>query len=70
LLLARAIVSQPKVIFLDEAMSALEKKEEETILQNIRSLNATIIVISHRLRASKFIDRLYFLSEGVLKDTE
>jgi ATP-binding cassette subfamily B protein len=46
--LARAILSEPRVLVLDEATSALDEETEAAVMAALRTLGVTIVVVSHR----------------------
>ena len=50
ILLARALVRRPEILFLDEAESDLDEKTQRQIRENIRTQVPTGVVISHHLR--------------------
>ncbi len=64
--LARALVTRPQVLILDEVTSALDPATESEIVGNIASLRGkfTIIVITHRSAWTAIADRLYKVSHG------
>ncbi|KAF2454202.1 P-loop containing nucleoside triphosphate hydrolase protein [Lineolata rhizophorae] len=66
LCLARAIVSRPKLMVLDEATSAVDKATDELIQRSIREefVNSTLLVIAHRLSTIVDFDRILVMSEG------
>ena len=66
LAIARAIISQPPVLILDDCLSAVDARTEEAILQNLRTifLNRTGIIISHRVCAVQDCDHIIVLQEG------
>ena len=66
--LARALVTNPKILILDEVTSALDPETEAEIVSNIASLRGryTIIAITHRPAWTKIADRLYTISKGHL----
>ncbi len=64
LLLARAIVSHPKILLLDEATSALDNHTQDLITRNLARMGITRIVIAHRLSSIRKADRIYVLEQG------
>jgi ATP-binding cassette, subfamily C, bacterial len=64
--LARALVSNPKVLILDEVTSALDPDTEAAIVKNIDALRGqyTIIAITHRPAWTQIADQLYTLKDG------
>lgn len=66
LCLARAIVSRPRVMVLDEATSAVDMHTDGLIQRSIREefTDATLLVIAHRLSTIADFDRILVLSDG------
>ena len=64
LLIARALVLQPKIILMDEATSALDNRTQEIVTQSLEQIDATKIVIAHRLSTIRNADRIYVLEAG------
>jgi len=69
LLIARALVTRPRVIFFDEATSALDNRTQEIVSQSLDSLQATRIVIAHRLSTIMHADRIFVLVNGRLEQS-
>ena len=64
LLIARALISKPDVIFFDEATSALDNISQKTVSDNIDQLDCTRVVIAHRLSTIRHCDRIIVLDQG------
>ncbi len=71
LAIARAIVTDPEILILDEGTSFLEIEQEAVILKKIKEVrrNKFTIIISHRLSAIKTADRVLILDNGRVLDT-
>ncbi|MGI9354192.1 MAG: ATP-binding cassette domain-containing protein, partial [Rhizobiaceae bacterium] len=69
--LARALLSEPKLLILDEVTSALDPETETEVCDNVRALagNYTIIAITHRQAWSVIANRLYKISAGEVTET-
>lgn len=67
--LARALVTAPEVLILDEVTSALDPVTEQDIVANIAALRSryTIIVITHRPAWTTIADRLYDVEGGEVR---
>jgi ATP-binding cassette, subfamily C, bacterial len=65
-MLARALVTRPKVLILDEVTSALDPETEAEIVSNIGKLRGkyTVIAITHRPAWTRIADRLYLIKDG------
>ncbi len=64
LLLAKAMATQPRVLILDEATSALDNRTQAEVMQTLRQLNCTRIVVAHRLSTIRQADRIVTLVDG------
>jgi len=66
LTIARAILKQPKILIIDDALSAVDTITEEKILQRLRDVmkGRTCVWISHRISAIKDADKIIVLDEG------
>jgi ATP-binding cassette subfamily B protein len=68
--IARAILRRPKILILDDALSAVDTYTEETILQRLRALmkGRTSIIIAHRISTVKEADNIIVLHEGKIAE--
>jgi ATP-binding cassette, subfamily B, bacterial HlyB/CyaB len=64
--IARALVTNPRVLILDEATSALDYESERIIQDNMRSIvrGRTVIIIAHRLAAVRPCSRIMGMLRG------
>ena len=64
--IARAIIKDPKILILDDSMSAVDTKTEDDILNNLRRIRAgkTTIMIAHRISTVSSLDKIIVLDEG------
>jgi ATP-binding cassette subfamily C protein len=69
LLIARAIVRKPRIVLFDEATSALDNHTQAIVSQSLKALNATRLVIAHRLSTVIRADRICVLDKGSLVET-
>lgn len=66
--IARAIVHEPKILMLDDALSAVDTKTENTILNSMKRImqGRTSIIISHRVSSAKLANRIVVLVDGAI----
>ncbi|WP_440998699.1 ABC transporter ATP-binding protein [Fodinibius sp. SL11] len=66
--IARALIRDPKIIILDDSLSAVDTKTEEAILQHLRKelKGRTTLMISHRISTIKDADIIYYLEDGTV----
>lgn len=66
--IARALISDPRILILDEATSALDYESERIIQDNMRAIcqNRTVFIIAHRLSTVREADRILVLDHGQL----
>tara|TARA_Y100000590_G_scaffold450713_1_gene590826 strand:+ start:104 stop:1885 length:1782 start_codon:yes stop_codon:yes gene_type:complete len=67
LAIARAIFADPEILIFDEATSNLDKETTTALintLNNLKSYNKTIILVTHDIRLTKNCDKIIFLKEG------
>lgn len=62
--LARCLIKSPGFLILDDPISQVDTETGNTILQTIRSLSCTVIIVSHRLSALKNADIIIALDKG------
>lgn len=64
--IARAIVKDPKILVLDDSVSAVDVKTEETILHNIQKnrKGKTTILIASRVSTVKALDKIIVMNDG------
>ena len=64
--LARAIVIDPRILILDDALSAVDTYTEEEILSRLRGVmrERTSIIVSHRISTVRHADVIFVLDEG------
>jgi subfamily B ATP-binding cassette protein HlyB/CyaB len=70
LAIARALITNPRILILDEATSALDAESEAIVNANLRRIaqGRTMIVISHRLSSLVAADAILVLDEGEVHD--
>jgi ATP-binding cassette subfamily C protein len=64
LLIARAIVHRPRILLFDEATSALDNRTQAVVSASLERLQATRIVVAHRLSTIRNADRIYYMERG------
>ena len=64
-LLARALYSQPKILFLDEATSHLDSNNEHVINQHVKQIGITRIIVAHRMETVNIADRVIDLEKMI-----
>ena len=64
LLIARALVTKPKILLMDEATSALDNKTQATVAASLDRRKVSRLVIAHRLSTVRRANRIYVLDRG------
>ncbi|ANS69960.1 ABC transporter [Streptomyces lincolnensis] len=64
LMIAQALIRRPRILFFDEATSALDNETQRTVIESTKALNATRIVIAHRLSTVLDADRVIVMENG------
>lgn len=64
--IARALITNPKILIFDEATSALDYESEHIIHQNMRYIckGRTVFIIAHRLSAVRYADHIVVVEKG------
>ena len=66
--IARALITNPRILIFDEATSALDYESEHVILQNMRYIckGRTVFIIAHRLSAVRGADHIIVIDRGMI----
>jgi len=64
LMIAQALIRRPRILFFDEATSALDNETQRTVIESTKALNATRVVIAHRLSTVLDADRVIVMADG------
>ncbi|MGM4958785.1 type I secretion system permease/ATPase [Bradyrhizobium barranii] len=66
--IARALVTDPRILIFDEATSALDYESEHVVQQNMAKIvqGRTVLIIAHRLSALRMADRIITIEDGRL----
>jgi ABC-type multidrug transport system fused ATPase/permease subunit len=69
--IARALITRPELLILDEATSSLDGITEFEISESLRRLKGrvTLVVVAHRLSTIVNADRIYFMQSGEIRGT-
>jgi len=69
--IARAFLSDPEVLLLDDSLSAVDGSTEATIVENLKRSrqNKTTIIVAHRLSAVRHADLIVVMDNGKIVDT-
>ncbi len=64
--IARALIRQPRIFIMDDALSSVDTKTESRILEHLRKRQGhhTMVMISHRISSIKGVDQIIVLDEG------
>ena len=68
--IARALIKKPRILILDDSLSAVDTKTEDAILKSLRNdeTKVTVIVICHRISTIKDADYIYYIEDGKVKE--
>lgn len=67
--IARALVRNPRILFLDEATNWLDRRNQAALMDGLRKSTATRIVVAHRLSTIREAHRIYLLEAGKIIQT-
>lgn len=69
--IARALVTNPRILILDEATSALDYESEHAVMQNMRSIcqGRTVMIIAHRLSTVRRANRIVVVDQGKIVES-
>ncbi len=64
--IARALIKNPRILILDDSLSAVDTETEEAILQNLKGVfqGRTVILVAHRISTLRNADKIVVLDEG------
>lgn len=62
--IARALVRKPSILILDDSTSALDVKTEAALWQELERENATMLVVTQKIRTALKADRILLMEEG------
>ncbi len=64
--IARALAKNPKMLILDDCLSAVDTHTEHTILENLKQITQgkSSLIISHRVSSARLANRIFVLSDG------
>jgi ATP-binding cassette subfamily B protein RaxB len=66
-LLARALYKRPEILFLDEATSHLDLRQEAVISESVKALRCTRVLVAHRPQSLATADRVVVLEQGEVR---
>lgn len=67
--IARALISNPEILILDDSLSAVDSNTEKNIIENIKNnrIGKTNIIVSHRVSAVRHADKIIVLNNGKIE---
>jgi subfamily B ATP-binding cassette protein HlyB/CyaB len=66
--IARALMTNPRILIFDEATSALDYESERIIQNNMQAIckGRTVLIVAHRLSAVRRADRIVVMEQGAI----
>lgn len=62
--IARALIKKPRLLVLDDSLSAVDTNTEKNILKSLKDLDCTTIIIAHRISTIKDADEILYMDHG------
>jgi NHLM bacteriocin system ABC transporter ATP-binding protein len=69
IMIARALSKKPRIFLFDEATSSLDNTSQAQVMRNLHHINATRIVVAHRLSTIQDADRIYVMHQGQVAES-
>ena len=69
--IARALITDPRILIFDEATSALDYESEHAVMSNMRAIckGRTVLIIAHRLSTVRMANRIMVVEKGRVIET-
>jgi ATP-binding cassette subfamily B multidrug efflux pump len=67
--IARALIRDPKLLLLDDCLSAVDTETEEIILDKLNKRSMTSLVISHRISSIRHANHIITIKDGMLSES-
>ena len=71
LAIARALITNPRILIFDEATSALDYESEHAVMRNMRAIcqGRTVLIIAHRLSTVRMANKIIVIEKGQIVET-
>ena len=70
--IARVLINNPRILFADEPTASLDAASANTVLELFQSpnkeLGQTIVMVTHEPEDEKYVDRVIWLQDGMVKE--
>jgi len=64
--ISRALIRHPKLLLLDDCLSAVDTETEDFILNNLAKLKTTSVIVSHRVSSIRNADKILNIDNGII----